>query len=202
MRDNEIQQPTLDAQRLLQLIVFRVGDKEFGVHIESIQEIIKVGAITPIPDSPDFIKGLINVRGDIVAVIDVKERFSLGESDDEQRHIIIAKQNDNIFGLMVDEVMEILRVQGTDIKPPPHLMNKIHRDYVYGVITHEGRLIILLNLNQVLSEDELSKLASMSRRHGEKAEAIGQVKPSKAAPESQTVKKKANLAKKTRNSHE
>lgn len=154
-----------DKLQLMQLIVFRVGDEEFGVPIEAVQEIIKIGLITPIPDSPEFIKGLINVRGDIVAVIDVRARFFLSTHDDFPKHIIIAKQNGNLFGLMVDEVIEVLRVQESEVKPPPQLMTKIHEEYVHGVLTHEGRLIILLDLNQVLSEEELIRLADLTRAH-------------------------------------
>jgi purine-binding chemotaxis protein CheW len=163
MEGKAVAQSVSDKQQLMQLIVFRIGDEEFGVPISAVQEIIKVGTITPIPDSPAFIKGLINVRGEIVAIIDVRARFFLSMDAEPSRHIIIARQDENLFGLLVNEVMEVLRIQESDIKSPPRLMTKIHEDYVHGVITHDGRLIILLDIQQVISEEELIKLADMSR---------------------------------------
>jgi purine-binding chemotaxis protein CheW len=131
-----------ETQPVIQLIVFRVGDEEFGVPIGTVLEIIKVGVITPIPDSPSFIKGLINVRGDIVAIIDVRARFSLSTQEELSRHIVIIKQEGSLFGLLVNEVLEVLRIHNSDIKAPPRLMSKIHEDYVRGVITHDARLIL------------------------------------------------------------
>jgi purine-binding chemotaxis protein CheW len=153
MEGKAVAQSVSDKQQLMQLIVFRIGDEEFGVPISAVQEIIKVGTITPIPDSPAFIKGLINVRGEIVAIIDVRARFFLSMDAEPSRHIIIARQDENLFGLLVNEVMEVLRIQESDIKSPPRLMTKIHEDYVHGVITHDGRLIILLDIQQVISEE-------------------------------------------------
>ena len=152
-----------EKQALIQLIVFRIGDEEFGIPIGAVQEIIKVGTITPIPDSPDFIKGLINVRGEIVAIIDVRARFFLTELEETPRHIVIAKSNENFFGLLVDEVIEVLRIEESDIKLPPKLMTKLNEEYVQGVITHDGRLIMLLDVEQVFSEDELARLAETHR---------------------------------------
>jgi purine-binding chemotaxis protein CheW len=165
MEKTAASQSSQDIQKLKQLIVFRVADEEFGVPIETVQEIIKMGMVTPIPDSPEFIKGLINVRGDIVAIIDLRARFFLSVKEEISKHIIIAKQAENVYGLMVAEVIEILRIQEEEVKPPPHLMTKIHEEYVQGVITHEGRLIILLDIDLVLSEQELVRLAELMRNH-------------------------------------
>ncbi|MES2218006.1 MAG: chemotaxis protein CheW [Pseudomonadota bacterium] len=164
MEEKSVLASTKEKQQIIQLIVFRVGDEEFGVPINAVQEIIKIGNITPIPDSPDFIRGLINVRGDIVAIIDVRARFSLPTEEEPSKHIVIVKQEGNLFGLMVNEVMEVLRIQESDIKAPPQLMAKIQEDYVYGVITHDSRLIILLDVTKVLSEDELIRLASLTHQ--------------------------------------
>lgn len=143
-------------EKIVQLIVFRTGKEEFGVPIDAVREIIKATAITPIPNSPHFIKGIINVRGEIVTAIDIKSRFSL-ESDieSEAKHIVVVKQEDSLFGLMVDEVMEVLRVQKNEIKSPPSIISNIHEKYISGVISHDDRLIVLLDLNVVLSGNEL-----------------------------------------------
>jgi len=162
-------QKNLEAEKeakIIQLIVFNLGDEEFGTDITQVREIIRLGPITPIPDSPDFIKGVTNVRGEIAVVIDLKARFFLpGKEGVESKHIVMTEQGKNIFGLMVDEVSEVLRIPKTEIKPTPELVTRIDRVYISGVITLENRLIILLDLAKVLSEEELAKLAGFVKGH-------------------------------------
>lgn len=201
MEGKSVMVSSKEKQQITQLIVFRVGDEEFGVPIGAVQEIIKVSTITPIPDSPDFIKGLINVRGDIVAIIDVRARFYLNTKEEASRHIIIAQHEGNLFGLLVNEVMEVLRIQESDIKPPPRLMTKIHEDYVHGVVTHNERLIILLDLEHVLSEDELVRLSEITRSKNKPGsldiEEVDEVKtPEENKDGSMAIKKKAAQVKK------
>lgn len=142
---------------IIQLIIFRVGEEEFGVPIDTVREIIKTGIITPIPKSEQYIKGIINVRGEIVTTIDLKSRFALKHPDDgESKHIIVTRQDGSLFGLMVDEVIEVLRVMKKDIKPPPELLTKIDQQYIHGVISHENRLIILIDLSLIFSENQSS----------------------------------------------
>lgn len=153
-----------EEAKIIQFIVFHVGEEEFGVPISEVREIIKAGVVTPVPDSPDFIRGLINVRGDIVATIDLRARFSLRvRRTVDSKHTIITKQQDNLFGLMVDEVTEVLRVPETLIKKAPKLVTTLHDEYVAGVLPLENRLIVLLDLGRVLSEEELARLAELNR---------------------------------------
>lgn len=145
--------------KIVQLIIFHVGNEEFGVPIGEVREIIKAGAVTPIPDAPNFIGGLINVRGDIVATIDLRARFSMSTADStELKHTIIMRQGENLFGLMVNEVTEVLRVPETEIKNTPEGLVELNDDYVCGVLPINNRLIILLNLARVLSEHNLPDL--------------------------------------------
>ncbi|MFH1653125.1 MAG: chemotaxis protein CheW [Pseudomonadota bacterium] len=153
--------------QLEQLIIFRLGEDEFGVRIDEVREIIKAGSITPIPDSPEFIRGIINVRGEVIITVDLKSRFFLHlKRKIENLHIIVTREERNPFGLLVDEVTEVMRLPKSDIKDTPGLVTKIHEDYVVGVVTHENRLIILLDLKKVLSENELVKLTDVQRKHG------------------------------------
>jgi len=155
---------TSEDKTVVQLIVFRAGNEEFGINIDAVREIIKVGIITSIPESPDFIKGIINVRGEIVTAIDIKSRFSLSVSKEtESKHIIVIKKDENLFGLIVDEVIEILRILKKDIKSSPSLIDEINQKYVSGVIPHEGRLIVLLDLDQVLSHQDLIPLPHLKK---------------------------------------
>jgi purine-binding chemotaxis protein CheW len=157
------------------LIVFDLGNEEFGVKIDEVREVVRTGVITPIPDSPEFIKGVANVRGEIVSVIDLKSRFFLpGGKAGESRHIIITEQEKNIFGLMVDEVTEVLRIPQAEIKATPEILTRIHAEYVRGVVTIGERLIILLDLAKVLSEEELVELAQMARKPRAEIEDTGE----------------------------
>lgn len=152
-----------EEEKIVQLIVFNLGEEEFAVEIGEVREIINAEAITPIPDSPEFIKGIINVRGNIIAVIDLKARFFLHpKKEAESKHIIITENN---YGIMVNEVTEILRLPEKAINEAPELVIKIHEEYIKGVITLENRLIILLDFTKVLLEEELVKLTEVSRRH-------------------------------------
>ena len=152
--------------KIIQLIVFHLGDEEFGADIAQVREIIRKGAVTPIPDSPDFIKGVTNVRGEIAVVIDLKRRFFLRTKKDiEEKHIVMTEQDNNLFGLMVDEVSEVLRIPEKEIKTTPELVTRIDRIYISGVLTLENRLIMILDLKKVLSEEELAKLSEIRLRH-------------------------------------
>lgn len=164
-------QQAQEEDKIIQLIVFLLGDEEFGADISQVREIIRVGSITPLPDSPDFIKGVTNVRGEIAVVIDLKNRFFLQTKKEiEEKHIIMTEQDKNLFGLKVDEVIEVLRIPETDIKTTPELVTRINRTYISGVLTLENRLIIMLDLNKVLSKEELVKLGEIRIRHREDIE--------------------------------
>ena len=168
--------PTLGQQKrtssatdaeIIQLIVFNLGEEEYGADINQVREIIRTGAITPIPDSPDFIRGVGNVRGEIPVVIDLKACFFLQADTGETigKHMVMTEQQKNVFGLLVDEVTEVLRIPETQIKPAPELITSIDREYARGVITLDERLIILLDLTKVLSDGQIAKLTEFSRRH-------------------------------------
>jgi len=155
-----------EEAEVIQLIVFNLGDEEYGADINQVREIIRTGTITPIPDSPDFIKGVSNVRGEIPVIIDLKARFFLPiKKDVANKHIVITEQEKNIFGLLVDEVTEVLRIPKIEIKSAPEIVTRIDREYVNGVITLENRLIILLDLTKVLSAEQLARLAELTQRH-------------------------------------
>ncbi len=151
--------------KIIELIVFNLGEEEFGADIDQVREIINVEKITSIPDSPSFIKGVTNVRGEIGVVVDLATRFSLPrKSDVESKHIVITEQEKNLFGLMVDEVTEVQRIPEKVIKATPKLVTRIDRIYISGVLTLENRLIILLDLAKVLLEEELAGLAGLAKR--------------------------------------
>ena len=164
----------LEEAKIFQLIVFNLGDEEYAADISQVREIIRIGDITSMPDSPEFIKGVTNVRGEITVVIDLKARFFLPINNEvESKHIVITEQEKNLYGLMVDEVTEVLRIPEKEIKPPPELVTRTDRIYISGVLTLENRLMMLLDLTKVLSEEELARLSELSRRHRAVGESEG-----------------------------
>lgn len=180
-----------EEDEVIQMIVFDLGDEEYGADINQVREIIRTGVITPIPDSPDFIRGISNIRGEVPVIIDLKSRLFLPavKREIEDRHIVITEQDKNIFGLLVDEVTEVLRIPQSDIKPAPEIVTRIDREYVNGVITLENRLIILLDLAKVLSAEELVRLTEFSQRHRSAEERQEKAKHVVVSPETEDAEK-------------
>ncbi len=163
--ENQTLSENTDAVPLIQLIVFHAGDEEFAVPISAVREIIKNGTITPIPNVFDFIKGIINVRSEIVTIIDIGTRFSLPKKENVQpKHIVVTKQEDTLFGLLVDEVVEVLRIRPEDIQPPPSLITKMYEKYIDSVVALNDRLIVILDISKILSLKEFTQIYKQTHR--------------------------------------
>jgi len=147
-------QEHVNTDDLLQLVIFNLGMEEFGVDIMKVQEIIRLPEITRIPRSPDYIKGVINLRGKIIVVMDLDKRFGLPSKEitDETR-IIVVDVDGTIIGMVVDSVSEVIRLLNTNVDPTPDIINqKINADYLKGVGKIDERLLILLNLDSIINE--------------------------------------------------
>ena len=156
------------ADDLLQLVIFQLAGEEFGVDIMQVQEIIRMPEITRIPQSPEHVKGVINLRGKIIVVINLGARFNLRskELDDDSR-VIIVESGDNVVGMVVDSVSEVLRLATSNVEPTPEIIStKIKADYLKGVGKLDNRLLILLDLEKVLNDEEMAQVASIGEMHG------------------------------------
>lgn len=148
---------------LLQLVIFQLGGEEFGVDIMAVQEIIKMPAITAIPQAPEYVSGVINLRGRIIVVINLGKKFNImsSENNDDYKVIVVELEN-QIIGMMVDSVSEVLRIPTTSVDPAPDIIKSgVSSNYIQGVGKLDDRLLILLDLRNVLSDyetDELSQL--------------------------------------------
>lgn len=147
-----------DAE-LLQLVTFSIGEEEFGVDILKVQEIIRTMEITKVPRAPEFVEGVINLRGKVIPIIDLRKRFGL-ESRDHDKHtrIIVIEINNMIVGFVVDSVSEVLRIPANTVEPPPPVVAGLESEYISGVGKLEDRLLILLDLDSLLSGEERSML--------------------------------------------
>ncbi len=138
-----------------QLVSFRLGVEEYGVSIMKVQEIIRMQEITRVPQMPDFIEGIINLRGNVIPIIDLRKRFGLafGEKTIDSR-IVVVTVRDRVVGVIVDGVSEVLRLSDEHIEPPPPAVSTAGRDYIKGVGKLDKRLLILLEIDKILSSEE------------------------------------------------
>ncbi|MDX2115029.1 MAG: chemotaxis protein CheW [Planctomycetota bacterium] len=143
---------------LLQLVTFVVGSEEFAIPILSVQEINRMMQITRVPQSPPFVEGVINLRGKIIPVVDLRKRFgiSAAESSTDNR-IIVVEVKGRVIGFTVDRVNEVLRINADIVEPPPPMVCGIDSEYVQGVGKLEDRLLILLELGRLFGAGELEQ---------------------------------------------
>ena len=143
----------------LQLVGFRIGRETFGVPISLVREIVRVPAITSVPNAPDYIEGVINLRGRIIPVVDLRKRFheKVGEPSKKNRIVVVELEN-RLIGLMVNSASEVLRIPPSDIEAPQDVFQEGELNYITGVGKLRGRLIILLDLNKILQRGELRRL--------------------------------------------
>ncbi len=139
-----------------ELIAFRVGAQEFCVDIMSVREIRGWTPATPLPRAPPYVRGVINLRGAVLPIVDLSSRLGLGLAEPSERHVIIVAQiGAQLVGLLVDAVSDILTVAGAEIQPTPEVASDMARTFVQGLIALEDRMISLIGLDHVLPEPEL-----------------------------------------------
>ena len=146
---------------LLQLVTFSIGSEEFGVDILKVIEIIRTMEITKVPKAPAFVEGVINLRGLVIPIIDLRRRFGLAEkAGDSDTRIIVIEINGMSVGFVVDSVSEVLRIPANTVEPAPPVVAGVDSDYISGVGKLEDRLLILLDLDTLLSADDLESLGA------------------------------------------
>lgn len=150
-----------------QHLIFTLGGESFAMDILRIREIIEFGAITEVPAAPPMVRGVINLRGAVVPVIDLSARFGRGATPIGRRTcIVILEMSDGesqqTLGIVVDGVTEVLEIPAGDIEPPPSFGARMRADFVSGMARVAGRFIVMLDLARVLAFDELSQLAGLA----------------------------------------
>ena len=154
-----------------QLVVFRLHNEEFGVEITKVREIIKPRHITRLPHVDDYIEGVTNLRGEVIPVICLRKRFGISAQENTQdTRIIILEVNENRVGFIVDAVTETLRLPETSIEPPPSSVAGLKSDYLAGVGKLDDRLLILLEVDKILSTEEKIQLQTIQSETAPSAE--------------------------------
>ncbi|MGV6814758.1 MAG: chemotaxis protein CheW [Phycisphaerales bacterium] len=156
-------EPAQNSEQL-QLVSFTVGDELFAVNILSVQEINRMMSLTKVPQSIEGIEGVINLRGRIIPVLDLRVQFGLVPSElDDNSRIIVVEVHGNTIGFIVDSVQQVLLINQSIVEPTPQMTTSIDASYVDGVAKLENQLLILLNLDNLLSEESLNKLSNMHK---------------------------------------
>ena len=144
---------------ILQLVTFTLGSEEYAVDILKVQEINRMKEITRVPNSPAYVEGVINLRGKVIPVVNIRKKFGLPEKEnDEQSRIMIIDIQGITMGLVVDSVSEVLRVPSDIVEPTPPMASTISTEFIRGIAKLEDRLIILLDMDRLLGKAEETAL--------------------------------------------
>jgi purine-binding chemotaxis protein CheW len=138
-------------ERTVELLGFMLSDEEYALDILEIKEIIRPQALTSVPRTPEYLKGIITLRGVIIPLFDLRRRLGLKETAEGSRtRIVVVYQGEEFAGLVVDSITQVMRVRVDGIEPPPPTIGVVEAEFIKGVTRHQERLVILLNLRRVL----------------------------------------------------
>lgn len=144
---------------VMQWVTFYLGDEKYGINVMQVQEVLRVTEIAPVPGAPMYVLGIINLRGNVVTVIDTRNRFGLMSKDtDDASRIVIIETESHIIGILVDSVAEVVEMRASEIETAPNVGNEESSKYIQGVTSRDNELLILVDLNKFLSDEEMSEL--------------------------------------------
>ena len=142
-----------------QLVVFQLGAELYGCEISRVHEIIRLQSVTKVPRAPAFVEGVINLRGKVIPVVDLRRRFGLPTADHTRAsRIVVVEIGDQVVGIVVDGVSEVLRVNSAIVEPPSPVVAGIDSEYLHGIAKLADRLVILLDLDRILAREERREL--------------------------------------------
>lgn len=145
---------------VIQLVTFKLADETYGIDVMHVQEVLRISEIAPVPGAPAYVLGIINLRGNVVTVIDTRSRFGLpsAETDDSSR-IVIIESEEMVVGILVDSVAEVVELNQSEIDSAPNVGNDESSRYIQGVANRESDLLIVVDLNRLLTEEEWSEMS-------------------------------------------
>lgn len=147
---------------VLQWVTFRLAGETYGVNVMQVQEVLRYSEVAPVPGAPDYVLGIINLRGNVVTVIDTRHRFGLepGEVGESSRVIIIESEK-NVIGILVDSVAEVVYLRQSEIETAPNVGNEESAKFIQGVCHKNNSLLILIDLNKLLTADEWAEVQDL-----------------------------------------
>ena len=144
---------------IIQWVTFCLGDEKYGINVMQVQEVLRITEIAPVPGAPSYVLGIINLRGNVVTVIDTRSRFGLPSKDtDDASRVVIIETEKHIIGILVDSVAEVVEMRASEIETAPNVGNEENSKYIQGVTSRDNQLLILVDLNKFLSDDEKAEL--------------------------------------------
>ena len=144
-----------------QWVTFKLGGEHYGINVMQVQEVLPPSEIAPVPGAPSFVMGIINLRGKVVTVIDTRLRFGLQQREaDKESRIIVLEVGEHVAGIMVDRVDEVASVREADIDTAPNVGNDESARYIYGVVSREDGLLILVDANKLLTDEEWQEVSA------------------------------------------
>lgn len=147
---------------VLQWVTFKLQEETYGINVMQVQEVLRYTDIAPVPGAPDYVLGIINLRGNVVTVIDTRARFGLPPSEvTENSRIVIIESERQVIGIMVDSVAEVVYLKQSEIDTAPNVGTDESAKFIQGVSNRDGELLILVDLNKLLSDDEWEEIRSI-----------------------------------------
>ncbi len=150
------------SDAILQYVTFRLAEETYGINVMMVQEVLRYTEIAPVPGAPEYVLGIINLRGNVVTVIDTRQRFGLMPSEvSDSTRIMIIEADHQVVGIMVDSVAEVVYLKQSEIETAPNVGNDESAKFIQGVCNKNNELLILVELDKLMSEDEWSELAAI-----------------------------------------
>lgn len=139
----------------LRWVTFRLENEKYGINVMQVQEVLRVTEIAPVPGAPNYVLGIINLRGNVVTVIDTRSRFGLASAEmDDSTRIVIIEAEEQVVGILVDSVAEVVDLKASDIETAPNVGTEESAKFIQGVASHDSELLILVDLNKLLNDEE------------------------------------------------
>jgi purine-binding chemotaxis protein CheW len=141
---------------VLQWVTYHLDNEVYGINVMHVQEVLRITEIAPVPGAHDYVLGIINLRGNVVTVIDTRQRFGLTSKEpDDLSRIIVVEVDDNVFGMLVDSVAEVVYLKQSDIDPSPTVNNDDNAYYIQGVSSHGDSLLILVDITKFIAKEDI-----------------------------------------------
>ncbi len=148
------------GSEVIQFVTFILKDETYGINVMQVQEVLRVTEIAPVPGAPPYVLGIINLRGNVVTVIDTRGRFGLPSTEvDDTSRIIVIESEKQVVGILVDAVTEVVELRSAEIDVAPNVGNEESSQYIQGVATRESSLLILVDLNKLLTHEEWAEIS-------------------------------------------
>lgn len=153
---------TKKNDEVVQWVTFRLADETYGINVMQVQEVLRVTEIAPVPGAPHYVLGIINLRGNVVTVVDTRIRLGLEATEvTDATRIVIIEGSKHVVGILVDCVAEVVDLRASDLESAPNVGNDESARYIQGVASRDNELLILVDLNKLLTDEEWEELASL-----------------------------------------